>query len=234
MQRITDSGIRYSLREWLNGAWAVFEKDVRLELRSRYAINMLLMFVAATLFLIVVSIGNAEIQEQVQAALVWMVQVFASVIGLGRGFVSEVEQGTVLMLQLHTRAGMVYAGKLLFNFILLLLVNGLALLAFLFLMNANGNAAQLATLLVLGALGLSGTTTLLAAIIARTNQRGPLLAVLAFPMLIPLLLAVVKATKSTLAGAPWSFIQSEVMTLIAFAGAVITASVLLFDFVWNE
>lgn len=224
-----------AFRTWLYGAWAVFEKDVRLELRNRYAINMLLMFVAATLFLIVVSLANESISEKVQSALVWMVMLFSSVIGLGRGFVSEVEQGTVLLLQLNTRGSMVYAGKLLFNFCLLLMLNFVALAGFLLFMNIEaGNLVQLAVLLLLGAIGLSGTTTLLAAIIAKTSNRGPLLAVLAFPLLIPLLLSVVHATKSALLGAPWAFIQDDCATLVAFAGSVITASVLLFDYVWNE
>ncbi|MBL7979649.1 MAG: heme exporter protein CcmB [Bacteroidetes Order II. Incertae sedis bacterium] len=226
---------RSKLRYWLNGAYAVFEKDVRLELRSRYALNMLLMFIASTLFLVVVSLGNEVIGARVQAALVWIILLFGSVIGLGRGFVSEVDQGTVLLLQLHTRGSMVYAGKLAFNIVLLFVLNVLALGAFLLLMNiAVENLWQLALVLFLGTLGLSGTTTLLAAMIARTRNSGPLLAVLAFPLLIPLLMSVVAATNTILLNGGWVRIQETCVTLVAFAGSVISASVLLFDYVWRE
>ncbi|MBN8588632.1 MAG: heme exporter protein CcmB [Rhodothermia bacterium] len=222
-------------RLWFQGAYAVFEKDVRLELRSRYALNMLLMFISSTLFLVVVSLGSEVISTRVQSALIWVILLFGSVIGLGRGFVSEVDQGTVLLLQLHTRGSMVYAGKLVFNIILLFVLNILGLGAFLVLMNiAVENLWQLALVLFLGTLGLSGTTTLLAAIIARTRNSGPLLAVLAFPLLIPLLMSVVSATNTILLNGGWERIQEMCITLVAFAGSVITASVLLFDYVWRE
>jgi heme exporter protein B len=220
---------------WLKGSLAIFEKDVRLELRSRYAINMLLMFVASSLALVMFAVGSEAISQKVQSALVWLVVVFSSVIGVGRSFVSEEEQGTVLLLHLHTRGSMVYAGKLLFNFILLLLLNIVAFVGFVILLNVDyGTLGYLALFLLLGALGLSGTTTLLAAMIARSANKGPLLAVLAFPLLIPLLLSVVSATKSIFLEAGWTAIEDEFVTLVAFSGTVITASVLLFDYVWND
>jgi len=89
--------------------------------------------------------------------------------------------------------------------------------------------------LFLGALGLAGATSLLAAIIARTANKGPLLPVLLFPLLVPVLLSVVSATRHALPnGLGWNAAADELLTLIGFAGVVITASVLLFDYVWNE
>ena len=221
---------------WLAGTWAIFEKDVKLELRQRYAINMLIMFVIAALLLAAFAIGQTPVSERVQSALLWIVILFASSIGLGRAFVSEEERGTVLLLQLNTRASMVYAGKLLFNFLLTLGLNLLAVGVFIILFRVEVQAVGLLlTTLFLGALGLAGATTLLAAIIARTARHGPLLPVLAFPLLIPLLLSVVSATRSALSGGlGWTVASDELSTLVGFAGVVITASVLLFDYVWND
>lgn len=220
---------------WLTGAWAVFRKDVRLELRSRYAMNTLLMFVLAALLLVAFAIGGEAISERVQSALLWIVILFAASIGLERSFVSEEERGTVLLLQLNTRPSMVYAGKLLFNIILVLGLNLVALGVFIVLLDVPvARPGLLLTTLVLGALGLSGATTLLAAIIARTARRGPLLPVLLLPLLAPLLLSVVSATRKAILGAGWTAAQSELLTLVGFAGVTITASVLLFDYVWND
>ena len=221
---------------WLHGAWAVFAKDLKLELRSRYAINMLLMFVLAALLLVLFAVGQEEMSERVQAALLWVVILFSAAVGLGRAFIAEEERGTVLLLQLNTRGSMVYAGKLLFNFLLVLGVNLVAMGAFFLLLNVEAQLpGLLLTTLVLGALGLSGATTLLAAIIARTAQQGPLLPVLLFPLLFPLLLSVVSATRNALStDAGWPASTDELLTLLGFAGVVITASVLLFDYVWND
>ena len=222
--------------DWLYGTWAVFEKDVRLELRSRYAINMLLMFVLASLLLMLFAIGQEPVSERVQSALLWIVILFSAAIGLGRAFISEEELGTVLLLQLNTRGSMVYTGKLLFNFLLVLGLNLVAVTVLILLLNVEVQYEGLLLLtLVLGALGLSGITTLLAALIARSSNKGPMLPVLLFPLLGPLLLSVVSATRSSLSsGLGWTAVGNELLTLVGFAGVVITASVLLFDFVWND
>lgn len=222
--------------DWLRGAWAVFEKDFKLELRSRYAINMLLMFVLASLLLVLFAVGQEPLSPKVESALLWIVILFSAAIGLGRAFVSEEERGTVLLLQLNARGSMVFAGKLLFNLMLVLGLNVVAVGVFAFLLGVRVVQPGLLLLtLLLGGLGLAGATTLLGAIIARTTNRGPLLPVLLFPLLTPLLLAVVSATRSALPdGLGWAAATDELLTLTGFAGTVITASALLFDYVWTD
>jgi heme exporter protein B len=223
------------MRAWLYGSWAVFEKDVRLELRSRYAINMLLMFVLAVIALMLIAIGREPLSVNVEAALLWIVVLFAAALGMGRSFVSEEDRGTMLILRLNVSPGRVYAGKLFFNFFLMLVVEVVALAAFVLLLSLRiVDASLFAALVVLGALGLAGATTLLAAIIARAANRGPLMPVLAFPLLIPLLLSVINASVSALEGGGWSAARGDVLTLVGFTGAVISASVILFDYVWQD
>lgn len=221
---------------WLHGTWAVFMKDVRLELRSRYAVNMLLMFVLASILLLLFAVGQESLGPRIHAGLLWIVILFAASIGLDRSFVSEEERGTVLLLQLNTRPSMVYAGKLLFNFLLLLLLTTVAVLAMIVLLSIRvAYPGLLALTLLLGAVGLAGATTLLAALIARAATHGPLLPVLLFPVLVPLLMSVVTASHHALdGGLGWSAVGDELATLIGFGGVVVTASVLLFDFVWND
>ena len=223
-------------RRWLAGAWAIFEKDLRLELRSRYAINMLLMFALGALLVVVFGVAQQPISERVQAALLWVVILFSAAIGLGRSFIAEEERGTVLLLQLNAYGSTVYAGKLLLNFVLILGVNLIVAVAFTFFLTVDvALPALLLTTLLLGALGLAGATTLLAALIARTTNQGPLLPVLLFPLLTPLLLSVVSATEEALSqGQGWGGARDELLTMVGFAGVVVTASFLLFDYVWND
>lgn len=223
------------MKQWLTGTWAVFEKDFKLELRSRYAINMLMMFVLAVIALVMIALGRETLSVNVEAALIWIVVLFAASLGLGRSFVSEDERGTMLFLRLNVPASRVYAGKLLYNFVLMLVVEAVALFAFAVLLSLQViDWGLFVTLLVLGALGLAGATTLLAAIIARAANRGPLLPVLAFPLLIPLLLSAVNASVAALAGGGWAEARGDLLTLVGFSGAVISASIVLFDFVWHD
>ena len=221
---------------WVLGAWAVFEKDVRLELRSRHAVGMLLMFVMASILLLVFAAGREPVGPRIQSGLLWIVILFAASIGLGRSFVSEEDRGTVLLLQLHVRPSMVYTGKLLFNFLLILVMDLVAVLAMTVLLRMQiESMGLLAVTMLLGSLGLAGATTLLGALIARAAAQGPLLPVLLFPILVPLLMCVTTASRHALQGGRgWEDAGEELTTLIAFAGVVITASVLLFDFIWND
>ncbi len=220
---------------WLAGAWAVFRKDLRIELRTRYALNSLLLFVLGALLLVLFAVGPRPLSARVQSALLWIVMLFAASIGLGRSFVAEQERGTVLLLQLHTRPSMVFAGKWLFNLVLVGLLTIVAAGPFLFLLDISIRApGLLASVLALGAVGLASATTLLAALVARAARQGPLLPVLLLPLLVPLLVSGTSATRKAIAGLPWVQAQDELLTLVGFAGATLSASIVLFDFVWTD
>ena len=181
------------------------------------------------------AVGPQPVSARVRAALLWIVLLFAASIGLGRSFVAEYEGGTALLLRLHTRASMVFAGKLFFNFGLVALLTLVATAVFMLLLGTSVGAPGLfVTTLALGALGLTGATTLLSALVARASRAGPLLPVLLLPLLVPLLISGVGATRKALLGQRWVTAQDELLTLVGFAGATISAAVVLFDYVWTE
>lgn len=221
--------------DWLAGAWAVFRKDLRIELRTRYAINALLLFALGALLLILFSVGPQPLSTRVQSAFLWTVILFAAAVGLGRSFVVEQRAGTALLLRLNTRPSMVFAGKLLFN---LVLVGSLGLVsagAFLLLLDVSvGRPGLFITVLGLGVFGLAVATTLLGALVARAARQGALLPVLLLPLLTPLLVSSVGATRKAIRGLGWAQAQDEVLTLVGFAGAALAAATLLFDYVWED
>ncbi len=219
---------------WLRGTWAVVSKDIRLELRSRHSMNVLLIFVLATLLLLALAAGPSTSIPRLQSGLMWMVILFSTALGLGRAFVAEEEQGTALLLRLHVSSSRIYAGKLCFNLVLSLAINGVLVTAFIVLLRVRvGEPLLLVLSLVLGTVGLAGTTTLLAAIVARSQRRAALLPMLTFPLLLPVLLPAVDATHSGLIGS-WQNTGTPLMTLASYSGTVITASAMLFDYAWRD
>lgn len=221
---------------WLHGTIAVFQKDIRLELRSRFALNALGLFIAASILIVRFALGNADISPETQSALLWIVILFAAVVGLGRAFVMEQERGTALLLKLTLPPTPIYIGKLTFNIALTLVLNLAAMLVFWVLLSPTVYTwSMLFLALILGAIGLAAALTLLSAIIAHTASSGPLLAVLSFPILIPLLFSVVEITQEALSPtSTWSSVSSDMVALFGYAGLMITASILLFDYVWND
>lgn len=219
---------------WFAGMWAVLAKDLRLELRSRHAVNVLLIFVLSVLVVVVLAAGPENITARMQAGLLWIVILFSAALGLGRAFVAEEEQGTALLLRLNVRPGMVYGGKLCYSLLLLVGVNLVLLTAFVVLLRVRVAAPWLMlAAMLLGSLGLAATTTLLAAIVARSARRGPLLPMLMFPLLLPVLLSAIDATHESLEGT-WRGAADSLVTLVAFSGVVIAASALLFEHVWRD
>ncbi len=223
--------------DWLAGAWAVVANDARLELRTRVALSGLGLFVAASLVLVRVALSRTAPTVPVAAALLWIVVVFAAAVGLGRAFVAEEERGTSLLLQLHLRPSQVYAGKLVFNAALMSAVVALASMGFRILVPVPlGAPGVLMAALALGAVGIAGATTLLSALVARARAAGPLLPVLAFPVLVPILIPAVALTEIA-SGSPidaWSAARDDVVLMASYAGLLISASFVLFEFVWRD
>ncbi|MFT5516234.1 MAG: heme exporter protein B [Rhodothermales bacterium] len=224
------------MRQWFTGTWAVLAKDAKLEFRTRYALNMLLMFVITALLVVTLAIRGEPTTPTMRSGLLWIVVLFSAAVGLGRAFVSEEEAGTSLILRLNVRGSMVFAGKLAFTYLLLLAVDLVAVLGFGFLVDLGAeNVLLLAVVLALGSLGLAAATTLLSAIIARASNRGPLLPVLLFPLLFPLLMTIVPAAREALeGGGGWEGAYGHLRVMVAFAGTMITGAVLLFDYVWED
>jgi heme exporter protein B len=219
----------------LSEAFAVYQKDLRLELRSKYAVNAIFMFAVTTLAMVSFSVGQSNLAPNLLAALYWIVLFFSAMAGLAQVFVREEESGTALALRLSAHPTAVFLGKLLFNFTLLVFLTVLITPMFFIFTDATaGNPYLLALVVALGVVGLCGSTTLVAAIIARTAVRGALFAVLSFPILVFLLLLLVSASTRVFAGDGFGGILPELQGLLAYDVVMITASFMLFRFVWQE
>jgi heme exporter protein B len=221
---------------WLTTVGAVFSKDLRSELRTRYALNALIMFVVTTISIIVFAITGINVSSELLSGVLWVIVFFSTMSGMSRSFVSEEERGTVMTLQLLTRPSVVYFGKLLFNVLLLVGINIFSVLLF-FILVTNFTVRSYDVFVVtmlLGTLGLASASTIIAAIIAKANTKGTLYPVLSFPILLPLLLTVINATKLAVEGAPFSEAFGEFQILLSYLLVVTTASYLLFDFVWKD
>lgn len=229
-------GVESVTMRWIRAAVAVFLKDWRSELRTRYAISALVMFVVTTISIILFSLGGEGASPDVLAGMLWVVIFFAAMSGLSRTFVMEEERGTGMTLTLLTPPGAIFAGKLLFN---LVLGAGLTLLTVvLYAFFINGFVVHTWSIflltIALGSIGLAAASTIIAAIIARANTKGTLYPVLSFPILLPLLMTVINATRLSADGAALGEAAGEFQILISYIVVVITISTLLFEYIWKD
>jgi heme exporter protein B len=215
---------------------AVFQKDWQSELRTRYAINALAMFILVTISVILFSIGQENVSEHLTGGLFWVVIFFSAMSGLSRAFVSEEERGTTLALQLIAAPSTIYFGKLLFNLVLVLIMN-VAIVILYFLLFESFiilNFGLFLFSLILGSFGIAISSTIIAAIISKANTKGTLYPVLSFPILLPLILTLMELTKFAMDGELIANSLVELAVLVCYDVIMLTAGYMLFDFIWKD
>ncbi len=228
-----------ALRTILVAAWAVFVKDLRTELRTRYALNAMVLFAACTA--VMVSIGTTFIglrrSEEallIQASLLWVALLFAAITGLSRGFVHEEETRTLAALRLAAPPAAVYLGKFLLNLALLAVLGLITSVLFIILVRVQvGSPLAFLLMIAAGSLCLAAATTILAAIIARASFKSALFAVLAFPLLVPPLIIAIQGTAVSLDNAGLDPVRGALQFLVAYSVATFVTSLMLFRFVWE-
>jgi heme exporter protein B len=215
---------------------AVLSKDLRAEIRNRTALNSILLFTVTALVVVGFAIGNAGLPGAVRGALLWVVLFFAAFSGLAHVFIHEEEAGTSQALRLTASAGAIYAGKLLFNLIVLVGITLVVVPLFVILLELNPrNPIGLAAVVFPGIIGLGSGATIVAAIIAKARGKGALYGALGFPILLPMLIIAVDATTMAVAGNRFSArLIADIVGLTAYATLIITASGLLFPSVWED
>jgi len=224
---------------WAAETLAVLRKEVTSELRSRVAVNAVGLFALTTLVAVAYQIGPYQIQEQdrphLLAALLWIILFFAALAGLARVFVKEEDAHTAKTLRLAARPGAVFAGKFLFNLLLLL---GLELCVVPLYCALMGYVVRgvpgLAAVMLCGAIALAASTTLVAAIIARASGSGTLFAVLTVPIALPLLVILIQGTRAAAADPALAAVGPALQGIISLAGVSLVAAAFLFPVVWHD
>lgn len=213
----------------------VFQKDLQLEFRTRYALNAIALFAVTTLTVISFSIGPTRLSIVVLAPLLWIVLFFSAMSGLSHVFVREEEQQTADTLRLVLPPNAVLLGKWFFNVVLLFGLELIIIPLFFVMMSAQiGNAGIFFTILACGTLGLASVATIIAAIISLASSRGALFAVLAFPISLPILIPAINSTKLAFENGIFSDCLSDLQVLISFTIVIVTTSLLVFEFVWRK
>ncbi len=220
----------------LSALRAVLEKEFLLEYRTRYGLNTILLFVVVSVSLIVFSVSAELLTSELTSALFWNTAFFAALSALQRGFVSEVERGTMLFLKLSTTPTVIFLGKLIYNFLLSLFVNLAIALLYLGLLSLVIESPTIfLTTLLLGSASISIVLTLISAVVANTTARGGLFAVLSFvPLLIPIFMTVRATRIASQEDAPFARAETELQILAAYTLVMFFVSLMLFEFIWEE
>ncbi len=211
----------------------LFLKELRLELRQKYAISGVLLYVISTVFVVYITLGQ-EVGGAVWAALFWIIVLFASVNAVAKSFVQESEKRQLYYYSLANPSAIILA-KMLYNSLLLLAISFLALSIFsLVLGNPIKNYILFYQILFLGSIGFSITFTFISAIAAKANQSATLMAILSFPVIIPMLITLLRLTKIALNLMADSAYYKDILILLCIDVILMSLTFMLFPYLWRD
>lgn len=212
---------------------ALVRKEVMLEVRQKYVLNGILLYLVSTVFVTYLSFENA-ISPETWNSLFWIILLFVAVNGISKSFLQE-SPGRHLYYYTLADPRSVVLSKILYNLALMLLLSLLAFGFFLLLMgNKVANMPLFLLTLMLGSLGLSAVLTMVAAIASRAGHNFSLMAILSFPIVLPLLATLMKISGYALGNLAWSGTGGLLVILSTIILAVIILAYLLFPYLWKD
>ncbi|MBE9478726.1 MAG: heme exporter protein CcmB [Chloroflexi bacterium] len=224
------------MRAHLRAIAAIVWKDLAAEFRSRELIGAMLVFAALVILIFNFALElDIRTREAVTSGVLWVTFAFAGTLGLNRSMAIEKDRGCLdgLLLAPVDRNA-IYFGKAIGNLFFMLIVEAIILPMYSVLYNVNLFQPGLILVILLGSIGYTAVGTLLASMAVQARTRDVLLPILLFPVLIPLLLAAVKASNGFLLGFEMAEIMPWINVMIAYDVIFIAVAFMVFDFIVEE
>jgi heme exporter protein B len=219
----------------LKDAWTIASKDLSNEIKTKQTIGMMVIF--SSLVVLIFSFAFDPTNNMVKAVipgLVWLITVFSGILGLNRSFLSEHENDALTGLRsAPIDPSSIYLGKVLANFILVTAVQlvSIPVLFLLFDYRFFGKVSWFILVVIIGTLGFIIVGTFLAALSANAKNSEMLLPVLLLPLLSPLLIAGVQATRIILGDEMIADAASWIRLMAAYDLLFLAACFFLFEFI---
>jgi len=211
---------------------SLVKKDVLLEARQQYTFYGILLYVASTIFVVYLSVGEPD--EKVWNSLFWIIQLFVCVNAVAKSFLAE-NKGRMLYFYSIAGATDFMVSKLIFNVLLMCLMSILSLAIFTLLLgNPLQNMFTFVGIVFLGGISLSMVFTFLAAIAAKAQQQAALMAIMGFPIIIPQLLLLMKISSIGFAQVVQNGLTQMIFLLIGLDILVVMLAIILFPFLWKD
>lgn len=218
----------------------LLKKEILLEWRSKYAFNGVLLYVISTVFVCYISFNlspgftNNQGYPIVWNVLFWIILLFASVNAIAKSFMQE-SSNRLLYYYTITSAKAVILSKIIYNCLLMSFLSTLALIVYLlFFTNKVGDPLYYYIAVLFGSISFSMVFTMLSAIASKAGNNGTMMAILCFPIIIPVILVLVRFAKNAMDGLDRSASQHDLIVLAAINGIVLATSLLLFPFLWRD
>jgi heme exporter protein B len=236
VEKTSTKNNNHPFRDFIRTVWAIVWKDLAAELRSRELLSAMLVF--ALLVIIIFNFAlelDAKTRATVTSGVLWVTFAFAGTLGLNRSMAQEKDRGCLdgLLLAPVDRSA-IYFGKVIGNLVFMLIVEVIVLPVYSILYNTNLFNPGLILVILLGSIGYVAVGTLLSSMAVQTRTRDVLLPILLFPVVIPVLIAAVRASTGFLQSIPMEEITPWLNLLIVYDLIFTSVAFMVFDYVVEE
>lgn len=213
---------------------ALIRKDFMIEWRQRHALNGILLYVLMVIFIIFLSFGGISIGVEIWNTLFWIVLLFSAVNGIAKSFIQESRNRDIYYFTIASPRAVIFA-KMLYNILLMLLLAAAGLAFYTLILGFPVQHPWLFGLITLmGAIAFSISFTMIAGISSKANNSTALMAILSFPIFLPMLIVLLSLSKLAIVGFETLHLLKNMVILLAIDGVVIALSMILFPYIWRD
>ncbi|MBC8047784.1 MAG: heme exporter protein CcmB [Fimbriimonadaceae bacterium] len=216
----------------LSSTFSLIKKDILLEWRNKYAISGILMYMLSIILIIFFTFEN--VQGPVWVVLFWIIILFTAINAIAKSFLSE-SNGRNLYLYTLASPQSIILSKIIYNICIMLF---LCLLAVLFYSFSAGfpvvDNTSFFLALTLGAISFASIFSMMSAIASKANNSGTLMAILSFPILIPILKILLRISLQAVTENNFSVNMQDILYLLALNVFIITLALILFPYLWRD
>jgi heme exporter protein B len=220
----------------LNEIRTLIRKEFTLEWRQKYALSGMLLYVVSTVFICYLSFNlrRNQLTPIVWNTLFWIITLFSAVNAIAKSF-SQERFGRLIYYYNLCSPQAIIVSKIIYNSLVMLFLSGTGFIFYAFVMgNQVGDLGLYTICIALASIGFSSVLTLVAGIASKADNSATLMAVLSFPIILPMLLMTIRLAKNAMDGLDWSVSYDEMITLLSIDLIVITLSYLLFPYLWRS
>ncbi len=211
----------------------LIRKEILQEWKQKYAFQGLLLYVVSTVFVCYLSFRQI-IDPPTWNALFWIILLFSGVNAVAKSFMQE-SRGRLLYYYTLADARSIILAKTIYSLLLMILLSMISLFFYtLFVGSPVQNYPMYFMAMLLGSAGFASVLSMVSAIASKAGNNATLMAVLSFPILIPLLMTTIRLSKNAMDGLAWSVNVNFVIILTSLNVLVIALSYLLFPYLWRE
>ena len=207
-----------------------------MEWRQKYALNGIILYTVSTIFVcyLAFTIKGGSVSPIVWNTLLWIIVLFSAINAIAKSFIQESSQRSVYYYSISAPSAIIIA-KIIYGMILMSVLVSLALLIYSVLLgNPVDDLGLYIFVLFAASLALSSMLTMISAIAAKAGNNSMIMAILSFPIVVPVILMAIKASKNAMDGIALSESIDEILVLIALNVIIITLALLLFPYLWRN